>query len=97
MVKKIMENDKVKFKTVYRAQENYLQNDNNYVIYLTKFKNSDDSVFREILQWCEKNVKGSYSVALNENTNYYLTIRIWNEESRAKFYEKYSEYIQGVL
>lgn len=91
------EKKETSFKTVYRSQENYLQNDKNYVIYLTIFKNPDDPRFEEMINWCKINVKGSFSIALNENTNYYLTVRIWNEESRKKFVEKYSDFIQGVL
>lgn len=92
-----MQEKKISFKTVYRSQENYLSNDNNYVIYLTIFKSPDDYNFIEMMEWCKINIKGSFSIALNENTNYYLTIRIWNEESRKQFIERYSDFIQGIL
>lgn len=78
-------------------EKNFLHNDKNCVIYLTNFKNPDNQKFREILIWCEKNIHGFYSVALNENAKYFLTIRICDETGRKKFLEKYNEYIQGVL
>ena len=81
------------FKQVYNAEREFLSNKSGYTIIKTKYKNLTDTPIVEMLKWCKKEVSGSYSVARNDSTDWYLTIRIWDKKALVAFQAKFTNHI----
>ena len=80
------------WKEIHRAQEEYLSNNKNYTIIQTRLKQSNCEL-DNMRSWCEKNVKGSWSVAQLEEYNYNITFRIWDEKAAIHFRDAFNPYI----
>ncbi len=84
------------FKQVYNAQEEFLQNRKGFTILKTKYYNSSDKPVIEMIEWCKKNISGSFSIARNDSTDWLITIRIWDNNMLAQFKTKFSDHLIGV-
>lgn len=78
-----------RWKETHNVVDQYLSGGGLYEIIPTRLRSQKSSKLQEMRDWCEENVKGSWSIASLPENNFRITFRMWDLEAAEKFKKRF--------